>query len=207
MEGRNIFVAGQTGSGKTHLVKQQLGELDRVLVYLPKREDYGYTGVYFDALKGERESFLFWWSMAQERCRRWRLVYRPADKFDADEFDGICRLVYLAGNCTFIAEDIGGYLSSRIFQTVGRYMGIKTLLIDGRTRGITAYWLTQRPFGIPREITSESRDAYVFCLQEPADRDYVEDRFGLAARQGLEQLQPYQHVHWVNTGAVEVSKA
>ena len=207
IDGVNIFVAGQTGSGKTELVKRSMGDVDRLLVYLPKREDCGYPGVYFDALNGERESCLRWWSWAHERCQRWRLVYRPADKFNADEFDGICRLVYLCGNCTFIAEEIATYLSTRIFQSVGKYQGIKNLLTAGRTRGVTCYWVNQRCFGIPREVTSEARDAYLFRLQEPADLEYVQDRFGLESRLKLETLQQYEHVHWINTGRVEVGKA
>ncbi|MCU0916905.1 MAG: type IV secretory system conjugative DNA transfer family protein [Planctomycetes bacterium] len=206
-DGVNIFVAGQTGSGKSHLVKAQLDRCDRTVIYLPKREDFGYPGVCFDAMDGEWDHFLHWWEWANDRCRRFRLVYRPADKFDADEFDLICRLVYLCGNCTFVAEEIASYLSTRIFASVGRYQGIKMLLTAGRTRGVNCWWITQRCFGIPREVTSEARDAYLFRLQEPADLDYVQERFGLEARLKLGNLQPYQYVHWINTGKVELGKA
>jgi len=206
IDGVNIFVAGQTGSGKTELVKRSLEQVDRLIVYLPKREDSGYPGVYFDGLAGERYEFLRFWQYATDRCAKFRLVYRPADKFDASEFDAICKLVYLCGDCTFVAEEIASYLSSRIFQTVGRYQAIKNLLTAGRTRGVTCWWVTQRCFGIPREVTSESRDAYLFNLQEPADLDYVQDRFGLEARLKMDQLQQYEHVHWNNTGESEIGK-
>lgn len=207
IDGVNIFVAGQTGSGKTELVKRSLADVERLVVYLPKREDSGYLGVYFDAMRGERAGFCRFWQYAKKRCDRFRLVYRPADKFDAGEFDAICKLVYACGDCTFVAEEIAGYLSSRIFQTVGKYQGVKTLLTAGRTRGVTCWWVTQRCFGIPREVTSEARDAYLFKLQEPADLDYVQDRFGLEARLTLDKLGQYEHCHWVNTGKVEVGKA
>lgn len=206
IDGVNIFVAGQTGSGKSYLVKHALADVERLAVYLPKREDSDYPGVYFDGMAGEWDQFLRFWLYSKERCGRFRVVYRPADKFDANEFDRVCRLVYACGDCVFIAEEIASYLSSRIFASVGRYQGIKNLLTAGRTRGVTCYWLTQRPFGIPREVTSEARDAYVFRLQEPADLDYVQERFGLEARLKVEGLQLYEHLHWVNTGRVEVSK-
>jgi hypothetical protein len=208
IDGVNIFVAGQTGSGKSELVKRSMGpDVERLIVYQPKREDCGYPGVYFDALAGERVKFLTWWDYTNDRCGRWRLVYRPRDKFDADEFDAACRLAYTVGDCTFIAEEIGAYLSTRIFETKGRYQGIKDLITAGRTRGITCWWITQRPFGIPRHVTSEARDAYLFHLAEPADLDYVQERFGLEARLKLDQLKQYEHVHWINTGNVEVGKA
>ena len=207
IDGVNIFVAGQTGSGKSYFVKQAIAGAPRLLVYQPKREDSDYPGVYWDGLAGERVSCLQWWGYVHARCARWRIVYRPGDKFNADEFDGICRLVYAVGNCTFVAEEIASYLSSRIFATVGRYQAVKNLLTAGRTRGVSCYWVTQRCFGIPREVTSEARDAYLFKLQEPADLDYVQERFGVEARLKLGNLQPYQHVHWLNTGKVEVGKA
>jgi hypothetical protein len=205
-DGVNIFVAGQTGSGKSFFVKRAIAQARRLIVYQPKREDRDYSGVYFDGMEAEFPACLQWWDYVNDRCRAWRIVYRPADKFNADLFDQICRLVYVVGDCTFVAEEIASYLSSRIFQTVGRYQGIKNLLTAGRTRGVNCYWVTQRCFWIPREVTSESRDAYLFGLQEPADLDYVQERFGLEARLKLAQLQQYQFVHWLNTGKVEVGK-
>lgn len=207
IDGVNIFVAGQTGSGKTELVKRQIASCDRLIVYQPKREDLGYPGVYFDALGMEYDRFLQWWDWANERCRRFRIVYRPAYAYNADECDRICRLAYLCTDCVIVLEEIQRYLTSRIFETKDRYMGIKNLLVAGRTRGVTAYWVTQRPFGIPRHVTSEARDAYLFTLQEPADKDYVQERFGVEARLKLDQLGQYQHVHWINTGKCEVGKA
>ena len=208
LEGRNVFFAGQTGSGKTFAIQKWITDVPRLVVYLPKIEDHGYPGVYFNGREpGGFKAFCWWWYYANKKCRRFRIVYRPADKFDAEEFDRFCRLVYACGDCVFIAEEISSYLSSRIFMTVDRFKGIKNLLTAGRTRGVLAFWVTQRPFGIPREVTSESREAYLFHLQEPADLDYVQDRFGLAARLAIDRLKEYEHVHWLETGHVEVGKA
>jgi hypothetical protein len=207
IDGVNIFVAGQTGSGKSFFTMRAIADVPRLVVYQAKREDSAYPGVYFDGLAGEWPAFLKFWQYSKDRCDRFRLVYRPKDKFDADEFDRFCRIVYACGDCECVAEEIASYLSSRIFQTVGRYQGIKNLLTAGRTRGVTCRWITQRCFGIPREVTSEARDAYLFRLQEPADLDYVQERFGLEARLKLEKLEEYQHVHWINTGKCEVGKA
>lgn len=208
MDGRNIFFAGQTGSGKTFAIQKWIADAERLIVYLPKLEDHGYPGVYFNGMEaGGFKACVAWWYYARDRCRRFRIVYRPADKFDAEEFDTFCRLVYACGNCTFVAEEIASYLSTRIFTTVDKYKGIKNLLTTGRSRGVVAYWVTQRCFGIPREVTSESREAYLFRLQEPADLDYVQERFGLASRLAMDQLGEHEHVHWLNTGQVEKDKA
>ncbi len=206
-DGVNIFVAGQTGAGKSYALKRWIQADRRLFVYQAKREDVDYPGVYFDGLADEWQSLCAWWEWVNRRCRAWRIVYRPRNKWDAEEFDRVCRLVYLVSDCTFVAEEIQSYLTSRIFETKDRYQAIKSLLTDGRTRGIRAYWVTQRPFGIPRHVTSEARDAYLFRLQEPADKDYVQDRFGIEARLKLDLLEEYQYVHWINTGKMEVGKA
>lgn len=210
LDGVNIFVAGQTGSGKTELVKRSIESCPRLLTYLPKAEDYGYPGVYFDARQpGQYEHFLRWWDWANDRCKRWRLVYRPANKFDGNEFDRIARLVHAAGNCTVICEECGDYLKSSMFQAVDRFQGIRDLLCTGRTRGVTAYWIHQRPAGIPVEIKTESRDAYLFYLQGEQDRESVKGLFGLETYLKVCELKPqeYKHVHWLNTGKSEVGKA
>jgi hypothetical protein len=212
IEGRNIFFAGQTGSGKTYALLKVIAAEDQLITYLPKREDHNYPGVYFDGMEplGFKQA-VAWWRHCRAHCGRYRIVIRPSDKFDADEFDRLCHLVYLCGNCTFVAEECSSYLSTHMFDSTGRYQAIKSLLTAGRTRGvtrgITTYWVTQRCFGIPRHVTSESRDAYLFILQEPADKDYVQERFGIGARLSLDHLGQYEHVHWINTGQVEVGKA
>jgi hypothetical protein len=196
IEPHNIFVSGQTGSGKSWLTKRAVLESPRLVVYQPKVEDAGYAGVYFNGRKFEWQCFLAWWKYARSRCNRWRLVYRPSNKFSGDEFDQVCRLVHAAGDCDFVAEEIADYLRAGMFQVEGRYQGIRDMICTSRTRGVTAYWLTQRPRGIPREITSESREAYLFKTEEPVDVKYIADRFGLQAAEMLAALAPYEHVHW-----------
>jgi hypothetical protein len=208
-DGVNIFVAGQTGSGKSELVKRSIVTCPRLITYLPKAEDTGYPGVYFNGRLGEKNQMLRWWDYVNDRCGRWRIVYRPANKFDGNEFDAFARWVHAISDCTVLAEECGDYLKSSMFQAVDRFQGIRDLLCTGRTRGITAYWIHQRPAGIPPEVKTESRDAYLFYLQGEQDRDSVKGLFGLEAYLKVCQLQPqtYQHVHWVNTGKVEVGKA
>ena len=209
-DGLNTFVAGQTGSGKTELVKRRIQTCDRLIVWQPKPEDVGYPGVYFDCrIPGERETWLRWWQYVEQRCGRWRMVIRPANKFDATEYDRFARLVYTIGNCTVVIEECGSFLKSAMFQAVDRFQAIRDLLTNGRTRGVNAYYVHQRPKGIPVEVKSECREAFLFYLQEEPDRQYVQETFGLEARLILDGITPntYQHVHWINTGKVEVGKA
>jgi hypothetical protein len=213
-DGINIFVSGRTGTGKTYLVQRAIADCPRLIVYLTKREDSGYPGVYFDAMNyqqtgkvEERRIFLQWWRHCELGRRRFRLVYRPADIFDFDEFDRICTLVYACGDCTFVAEELMTYTSSYDMRTAGSGQGVKALLTAGRTRGITTWLLSQRPAKIPREITSQARAAYLFATHEPADVQYIREAFGFEASLLLDKLEPYQHVHWQDNGKVGVGKA
>jgi hypothetical protein len=205
-DGINIFVSGQTGSGKTHLVKRAIADCPRLLVYLTKREDSGYPGVYFDAMDGQRELFLRWWQRSNDRTGRFRLVYRPRDPWSFDEFNAIAGLVYRCGNMHFVCEELGGYVSGSVFRRVDYGQAFKSLLTAGRTRGVTCWLMSQRPSGIPVEVRSESREAFIFHSGEPGDVKYIGDRFGVETQIKMEQLAQYQHVHWLEGGKVEVGK-
>ncbi len=209
-EGRNIFVCGRTGSGKSYAVKRwlQRDDPDRMIVYQPKVEDLDYPGLVFDA-GHEADAVLFrrWLMYADAVCGRWRLVYRPADKFSLAEFDRVCQLVYAAGRCTFVCEEIMTYTSSVDFRRSENGRGFKTLLTAGRTRGVTCWLVTQRPHNIPVEVRSESRMAYLFALHEALDKRAIQETFGSETLWALERLGRYEHVLWDETGTVEVGKA
>ena len=202
-EGRNIFVCGRTGSGKSFLVKRLVANAERLVVYLPKREDGEYRGVYFDAWDGEHAAFYRAWLESHRQGGRYHLIYRPEDAFDPAAFDRLCMGVYHAGECTFVAEDLAGYVNER----GGMGPGLKTLLTAGRTRGVECWLLTQRPYRIPREVTSQAREAFLFATHEPNDVAYIKEAFGVAAADALEKLGQYEYVHWLETGQVEIGKA
>lgn len=202
-EGRNILVCGRTGTGKSYLLKQLLAGVARSVVYAPKREEHDYPGAYFDGMEdGGFKTCVWWWYYAQKHCKRFRIIYRPLDLFDISEFDKIAHLAYFCGDLTFVCEELMTYTTSRNIE-----QGFKCLLVAGRTRGINCYMVTQRPFQIPREVTSQAREAYIFATHEPADLDYVRQTFGTELAAKLETLQQYEYVHWLDSGQVKVGKA
>ena len=202
-DGRNILVCGRTGTGKSYLLKQLTRDADRLIVYGPKREEHDWSGVYFDGMEPQGlKGFAWWFYHTVNTCRRFRIVYRPADLFDIHEFDVVANLVYACGNVVFVCEELMTYTTERNIE-----QGFKRLLVAGRTRGITCYMVTQRPFKIPREVTSQAREAYIFATHEPTDLDYCRQTFGIELILKLDQLKEYEHVHWIETGHVEIGKA
>jgi len=207
LEGRNIFVSGQTGSGKTYLVQRAIAEEPRLLVYLTKREECGYPGVYFDGLAGQRELLLRWWRRSHHRPGRFRLVYRPKDPWSFEEFNELAGLVYTCGDMHFVCEELGGYVSGSVFRRADYGLQFKTLLTAGRTRGITCWLMSQRPSGIPVEVRSESREAFIFHSAEPVDVEYISRRFGSEVEIKMRQLAEYEHVHWTQGAKPTVERA
>jgi len=210
-QGRNIFVCGRTGSGKTVWTVRQVETVERLFVYLPKREETAYRGVYFDGVRDRRSvpaasaasPCWNWLAYSAQRCGRFRVVYTPANKWDYGEFDRVCQGIYLLGNVTFIAEDLVGYTGGADLKA-GHAAGFRSLLTDGRTRGITTYLVTQRPHGVPVEVRSECREARIFALNHAPDVDYIGKSFGDDVKAKWETIGQYQHVRWHETEAVEV---
>lgn len=207
VEGRNILICGRTGTGKSYLVKKLLADVDRLVVYGPKREEQDYPGVYFDAMQPDGfKGFVLWWYECVRNHVGFRVVYRPADLFDIMEFDKVATLAYACGGLTFVCEELMTYATQSNIE-----QGFKRLLVAGRTRGINCFMVTQRPYKIPREVTSQAREAYIFATHEPADVDYVKQTFGSDVAERLEMLncpeRQYWHVHWLDTGQVDVGKA
>jgi hypothetical protein len=224
IQGVNIFVSGRTQSGKSYLVKRAVAESPRLLVYLTKREDSGYPGIYFDAAAGVcemqdnvgswqttgREAMYEWWRWCEIHGRRFRIVYRPKNPYDLAEFDAIAKLVYQCGDMTLVCEEVMTYLGSYDPRKTDPGQGVTTLLTAGATRGITTWLLTQRPVRIDHTVTSQARVAYLFATHEPAEVIYIRQAFGQDAADKLVGLELYQHVHWDDRGAqriVEVCKA
>ncbi len=207
-EGVNIFVSGRTGTGKSHLVKQAIANCPRLLVYLTKREDHGYPGVYFDGLQNDhRRLMLEWWRHCEKHGRRFKIVYRPRDAYDFTEFDEICGLVYACGDMDFVCEELGTYVSPAVFRRTDYALRFKTLIQAGRTRGIRTWLLNQRPTGIPVELKEAARLAFLFHSNEPSDVDYIKNKFGVAAAEKLAALGEHEYVHWTETGETTVGKA
>jgi len=179
------LIVGKRGSGKSYLVNRLVRDIPRMLIYDTQGE---YTcGVCFD--HGDYEHMLSFW---MANCdKRFRLIYRPRDAMDVDEFDGICALVYALGDMAFVCEEVHTYC-----QTNKVTPHFKAILSRGRHKNIEVYGVTQRPFGIDRYLSSQAKRAYLFATNEPRDLQYVRDYFGYAVFNQMGRLGQYEHVLW-----------
>ncbi len=198
-EKKKILILGKTGSGKSHLAKSLLKKYDRYIVFDTMDE---YTdGVIVESL-GELAAL---W----RKCHtgNFRIIYRP--RRPADEIETIAKLVYDCENLTFLCEEIDLFGSAYKISDE-----MSDILRRGRHKEITFIGVTQRPFGINRLVTSQSKEIYVFATNEPRDREYLKQL--LATSQiteqdvvdRLDELKQYEYVLWKDgRQKLEIGKA
>ena len=198
-EKKKILILGKTGSGKSCLAKSLLKKYDRYIVFDTMDE---YTdGVIVESL-GELAKL---W----RKCHtgNFRIIYRP--RRPEEDVEAIAKLVYECENLTFLCEEIDLFGSAYKISDE-----MSDILRRGRHKEITFIGVTQRPFGINRLITSQSKEIYVFATNEPRDQDYLKQLLSTSqiAEQDvldrLGELKQYEYLLWKDgKQKLEIGKA
>jgi len=187
------LVIGKTGSGKTCKVVKIIEDHKRVIMFDTQGKDY-IDGVMFYDLHELRK---FWLKVYRGN---FRLIYRPLDPIT--EFEEICRIAFVCGNLTIVAEELPSLCDP---QRIGREF--RKVIFRGRMNDIRFIGLMQRPIGIHRDITSQANEIYIFNIDEPGDVKYFTNRIGQDVESKIRLLEPYQYLHWTdNVTELEVGK-
>ncbi|RKY11470.1 MAG: hypothetical protein DRP65_04205 [Planctomycetota bacterium] len=176
------LIFGKRGSGKSYLAAHLLDQYLRYMVFDTLHEYR--SGVIFD------DKFLlarFW----RERYQaQFRLIYRPTKP--ENEIAYISEMVWLCGDICFLVEEIDNYCTSHRLAD----SNLSNIIQRGRHKHITLIGVTQRPFGIPRILTSQAKEIYIFRTNEPRDIDYLKSLLGTEIELYLEKLQQYEFLKW-----------
>jgi len=171
---------GMRGAGKSYLVKEyELKKYKRILIYDTQGE---YTdGIVFEELEELKK---FW---LQHYQGAFKIIYRPLNHVN---FSAICDLVYTCGNMCFVVEELD--LTAGTFDTD---INFQSIIKRGRHKNITFIGISQRPFGINRNITSQAKIIYSFRQLEPRDVEYLKYFIGVEAEQ-IPNLKKYHFLYW-----------
>jgi hypothetical protein len=171
---------GVRGTGKSHVVKNYLiGEHKRCIIYDTQGE---YTqGVVFEDFESLKK---FW---ANNFDKNFRIIYRPLNH---SKFSELCELVYLCGKLLFVVEEL-----DLVAGTYDDDINFQSVLKRGRHQEISFVGISQRPFGINRNITSQAKEVYSFRQIEPRDIDYLKYYLGEGAEL-IQELKKYHFFYW-----------
>jgi hypothetical protein len=180
METNVTLVFGLRGSGKSYFVKNHLlPKYQRRIIYDTQSEyNDGIIFEDFDKLKS------FWAGLYD---KQFKIIYRPIRH---DRFLELCNLVYLCGNMAFVIEELD--LTAGTFDNDLEFL---SLIKRGRHRNVEIIGISQRPFGINRNITSQAKEIYSFAQLEPRDIEYLRYYLGNSAEL-IRNLKNFHFYYW-----------
>jgi hypothetical protein len=169
--GERALIVGQTGGGKTVFALWLLVRLPATpaILYDTKIEpkfDQLPNSTVVQTIPEMRE--------AAEDPRFDYVIVRPPVEMlgEPQKLDEYLWQQYLHLHGTICYIDEGGSFHAR---SGGAYKGLISLMMRGRSKGITTILSTQRPIRIDRTILSEMTKAYVFRIQDKRDREAIDN--------------------------------
>lgn len=176
-----ILIFGKRGSGKSFLARKVVRDRKRLLIY-DTMGDYS-EGVIVADLTELKE---FWGKVYQGN---FRVIYQPVDP--EGDFDSVCREVCICEDLTFVVEEL-----DRFARPLAMSREFKEVVQRGRHHRVELIGITQRPHGIDKLLTSQSKQMFIFNTTEPRDIDYFKDVVGYEVVKKIAALKEYEYVKW-----------
>lgn len=176
-----IVIFGKRGSGKTTLAKRLILGRKRIFIFDTLRE-YGVGLITYDIFKAmeflvEREHKIF------------RISYSP-ELEEKKAFAYVCELLYSMKDFTFLVEEIDNYCSAQATPEL-----LSKIIRYGRHQAISLITTARRTADVPRLLTSQATDFYIFAHHEPRDLDYFSHLFSSEISERIRRLQDFQYLH------------
>jgi len=169
---RIIGVFGRIDSGKSTLIRGEkrlniksiLSEFQQFIIWdyqkeynIKEAEIFEDFNVYIDALK-----------LAIKTKRKIKFILRFP--YPIQVFEKVCKSLYYVTDCLFLIEEIDIVMNSKKVSPI-----FEELIHSSAHRGISLIYTTRRPALIPRLLTGQTKEIYVFRFTEPIDLDYFKN--------------------------------
>lgn len=156
---RCCFV-GKTGSGKTQLAKRLCLEFNSVLI-LDFKHTIRIPGIEITSdparLKNLGVEFP-------------HIIFRIPYEWEAEQLDALFKWAFTRENTLVYIDE--GY-SVGTASSFPKWL--KIIAVQGREKHVALWTLFQRPRGVPVFLVSEAEHLFVFYLNRPEDRQYIEE--------------------------------
>lgn len=119
--------------------------------------------------------------------KNFRIIYRPLDP--QKEFPELCKLCIECKDLSLVVEELDIYCQNG--KTCDEFFEI---IRRGRHHGIELIGVSQRPHGFGRDVTSQTKEFYIFSTNEPKDIQYFKEYFGEYIVDQIGKLQQYEYV-------------
>ena len=180
------MIFGVRGEGKTFAAKKRVSAFPRYVIF-DTLGQYSDMGIICEDVPEFKKLFAEVYNK-----QSMRIVFQPVNPQDV--FEEICEYVYDCGNLCFLAEEVGMFVSP---TSMG--WNLANIIQRGRHKNIDVLAVNQRPFGIPRILTSQAKEIISFKQREPRDIDYFREFIGERAEEIL-TLPQYHFLRWCADG-------
>lgn len=151
---------GTTGSGKGVSIKEKLDELGHLplLIWDPRDEYQDYAPVNMDGFTRAAQQ------IRAGKCPKVRFVHDGKSPI-AEAFATVCAVVFWAGNCVFLAEELSDVTTASLAPPEW-----KRIITQGRHQGLVVIGAAQRPALIDKTFLGNTTYIRCFSLRYDDDR-------------------------------------
>ncbi len=193
-QGEHILVSGPTSAGKTTLIRPIVEKRGYVIALFTKIKDPTIKKEFKDFKRFDRWP-KYGFSPDEKRIMIWpspeRTLRATINKQKAVMTEAINNIARLGGYCVLIDEML--YMVEPRYLNLGAEIGM--LHYFGRSAGVSAVTLAQRPFNIPRVVLSSVTHAYFSRTYDAGDQKRLSELGSMNPREIIANMRKLENRH------------